>query len=200
MRISFLVFVVIVLFLGSSASFSDDLENAAYFYFPSDPEYLILSYSYHLPTIPPDPTPRVRIYGNGRVVVHRPLYKSSPGDFELQLSNDELDELLRSFEACGWFEATSQSIKMLQNSAREERLKAAGSTPAWFDIGTTEIALHLEEYAASGNPDEGNQLARSILAEKLEMFAEDYPEAREFGELYKCIVRLETFLDRHPAS
>ena len=191
MRVSFLTLTLAVFLLGSSASFSDEPGDNSYFYYPSDPEYLILSYSYHLPTIPPDPTPRVRIYGNGRVVVHRPLYKSSPGDFEIQISNDELDELLRSFESCGWFEATSQSIKMLQHSAREERLKATGSTPAWFDIGTTEVELRLEKYAMSGDPQESNQWSRSILAEELEMFAKDYLEVRELGALYECIAQLE---------
>lgn len=45
----------------------------------------------------PDPTPYIRVYGDGRAVIHRPVYMKDAGDFELQLSPEELENLLATF-------------------------------------------------------------------------------------------------------
>lgn len=45
----------------------------------------------------PDPTPFVRVYPGGRVRIHYPAYMKKAGDYELQLDDAELQELLSSF-------------------------------------------------------------------------------------------------------
>lgn len=45
----------------------------------------------------PDPTPFVRVYPDGRVLVHYPAYMKRAGDYELRLSDEELRDLLGSF-------------------------------------------------------------------------------------------------------
>ncbi|MFT4572124.1 MAG: hypothetical protein ACI8TX_003163 [Hyphomicrobiaceae bacterium] len=41
-----------------------------------------------------DQEPLVQVFASGRLLVHRPSHWKNPGDFETQLSNTELDELL----------------------------------------------------------------------------------------------------------
>ncbi|MCH8148015.1 MAG: hypothetical protein IH987_08490 [Planctomycetes bacterium] len=45
----------------------------------------------------PDPTPFVRVYPGGRVMVHYPAYTKRAGDYSLQLNDEELQALLASF-------------------------------------------------------------------------------------------------------
>jgi hypothetical protein len=44
-----------------------------------------------------DPTPFVRVFGDGRVVVHYPRYMKKAGDYTTTLSQEELEDLLRPF-------------------------------------------------------------------------------------------------------
>ncbi len=45
----------------------------------------------------PDPTPFIRVFGNGKVIIHYPAYMKKAGDYTLQLSQEELDKLLKNF-------------------------------------------------------------------------------------------------------
>ena len=45
----------------------------------------------------PDPAAFVRVYGDGRVLVHRPRYMKKAGDYTVTLSQEELEDLLRPF-------------------------------------------------------------------------------------------------------
>lgn len=45
----------------------------------------------------PDPTPFVRVYPGGRVLVHYPAYTKRAGEYSLQLNERELQALLASF-------------------------------------------------------------------------------------------------------
>lgn len=62
----------------------------------SDKPVLELSYSGGM-IANPDRTPFVRVYGDGRVLIHRPLYMKKAGDYTLKLSQKELDNLLATF-------------------------------------------------------------------------------------------------------
>ncbi len=48
-----------------------------------------------------DPTPLLRLYGDGRARVHYPVYMKRAGDYELQLSTDEMRNLLADLEGEG---------------------------------------------------------------------------------------------------
>ena len=66
--------------------------------YQTEPETLLLELAYEGGMIAnPDPTPFVRVYGNGRVVVHYPDYMKKAGDYELELSEEEIESLLQSF-------------------------------------------------------------------------------------------------------
>ena len=44
-----------------------------------------------------DPAAFVRVYGDGRVLIHRPRYMKEAGDYTVTLSQEELEDLLRPF-------------------------------------------------------------------------------------------------------
>ena len=69
---------------------------------PEEPEEALLELSYQGGMIAnPDPTPFVRVYPGGRVLVHYPVYMKRAGDYSLQLEKEELEALLASFSNDG---------------------------------------------------------------------------------------------------
>lgn len=76
---------------------------------PAEPEDALLELSYEGGMIAnPDPTPFVRVYTNGQVLVHYPAYMKRAGDYTLNLDDDELQALLVSF--------SNDAVLMLQPS------------------------------------------------------------------------------------
>jgi hypothetical protein len=68
--------------------------------------------------------PRLRVYADGRVLIHQPEYRTDAGDWELRLSPQELDELLRQLVAAGvaQFDAAAvQAEKHRQIVARSQQ-------------------------------------------------------------------------------
>ncbi|HEX9768079.1 MAG TPA: hypothetical protein VGA50_02805 [Kiloniellales bacterium] len=73
---------------------SDD----AGFAFSRAPDEVVLQLSYDGGLIEnPDPMPFVRVFGDGRVIVHYPVYMKKAGDYVLRLSDQELESLLATF-------------------------------------------------------------------------------------------------------
>ena len=56
-----------------------------------------------------DDTPLLRIYGDGRVLVHFPVYMRRAGDYGLRLDSTELDGLLQTFVQGGWLISPSSA-------------------------------------------------------------------------------------------
>lgn len=62
--------------------------------FPNDPGYLLISYSLMQESLAVnDEVPLLRIYGDGRVHVHRPEYLKKSGDYQMHLTAGELQTL-----------------------------------------------------------------------------------------------------------
>ena len=58
-----------------------------------------------------DDTPMLRIYGDGRVLVHFPVYMRRAGDYSLQLDPAALNGLLRTFVGGGLVDFNPESVK-----------------------------------------------------------------------------------------
>ena len=58
-----------------------------------------------------DDKPTLRVFGNGRVSVHRPVYMKKSGDFEMQLSDAELVSLMRDLSNNGIMVFDEKKVK-----------------------------------------------------------------------------------------
>jgi len=105
-----------------------------------------------------DPTPLVRIYGDGRVVIFHPSYMKQAGQYEMMMSRDELEDLLLQLTpALMNFDA--QDVKM-KKQASDDLLLASASE--WneitlFDDADAEISVfqvNLESYQPNGKEDQ----------------------------------------------
>jgi len=69
--------------------------DGTYIEYSDDPSALLISFREIFPEFAAqDPTPLVRVYGDGRVVVFHPFYMKQAGRYEMTLSRNELDDLM----------------------------------------------------------------------------------------------------------
>jgi hypothetical protein len=88
----------------------------------------------------------VHVYGDGRVVVHKPRYTRQAGDYTLRLAPGELDALVQSLADAGILDFDEATV------GRAQRAAAARGTPGGTvsfdaDATTTTIELRLDRGA-----------------------------------------------------
>ena len=100
--------------------------------YDTSPTALVLQYTQiHTGLAQNDPTPRLRVYGDGRMLVYFPPYMKRAGTYETYLTPTELDTLLQSLLEQGVLDFDTQS---LQHAVQESRLRARTSPSRFFTI------------------------------------------------------------------
>jgi len=86
--------------------------------FPSDADTVVITYS-EVPDMlgNPDPTPLIRVFGDGEILVHYPKYMKRAGDYQLFLNPGELRKLLLTVSGVIGFDA-----KLAAQVRREEKM------------------------------------------------------------------------------
>ena len=88
------LFLAIVFAAPVMASEPDSYAKAQVEY-SRDPGTVLISFREIFPEFADqDPTPLIRIYGDGRVVVFHPAYMKQAGQYEMMMSRNELEDLL----------------------------------------------------------------------------------------------------------
>ena len=101
-----------------------------------------------------DDTPLLRIYGDGRVLVHVPVYMRRAGDYSLQLDPGELTGLLQSVVEGGLVDFNPASVqnemRQVQGAARQAELRAGGPVTLTSRSDDTLLVLHVRLDAYTG--------------------------------------------------
>ncbi len=102
--------------------------------------------------------PLVRVYGDGLVAVHFPLYHKQAGDYTLRLSPAELDDLIGSLADDGILDFDPLRVRAEQRAAESLRTLQTATGEAEIvtvvmDDTVTEIDVNLETYRP-GDPSE----------------------------------------------
>lgn len=127
-------------------------------------------------------SPSIAIYGDGRVVVHRPAFMKNAGDHVFQLSASELDRLVASLVAKNLPGFDGESARAAKRAALQTRLAArSGAEPVTVrlvhDAPTTVIELHLTSTARAGGID------RTISWYGVKADAREYPDIAAIRDL-----------------
>lgn len=146
----------------------------------------------------PDPTPFVRVYPGGRVLIHYPAYMKKAGDYELQLDDAELQELLSSFADREMLTTESDELEVMAARVRaEEQLL----TPPDDHGVTTVVEIHADSFTETGREDptlleiDRTLTARSLpSAEALEAVVD--PELRRLQLFGRGVRSLEALAER----
>jgi hypothetical protein len=67
-----------------------------------------------------EPTPLLRIFGDGTVKIHFPMYMKRAGDYYLKLSEQELEALVSFLDENGLFDFDAPKIRQLKNEKLRE--------------------------------------------------------------------------------
>ena len=163
--------------------------------YSTDPTTIVLSYQEIVGEFAAHTNvPLLRIYGDGRLLVHRPAFMSNAGDYQTHLSPAELDSLLASIDDAGLPEFDGPGTRRaLKAAARQPDLYYA-SDPSTFVFG-----LNLQEYRPIGTPAGvvAPPLKRSIEWRGLRADARRHPEIVALQKL-AAVERQLHALARHP--
>ncbi len=102
-----------------------------------------------------DDTPLLRIYGDGRVLVHFPVYMRRAGDYGLRLDSTELDGLLQTFVQGGLVDFSVERVREEIRQVRDARRRAALDTGGRLTLTTRSdeavvvIDVRLERYTGA---------------------------------------------------
>lgn len=142
-----------------------------------------------------DLTPMIRIFGDGRILVHYPDYSSKAGDYDGWLQPAELESLLDSLLAKGLASFEPSAVKSLKHSeivrlqkaalvtrTRPDRFMVADATISVFELKLTAVA--------SGEPQ------RNIAWSGLETDALLYPDIEPIRQLRAAELELRALLER----
>lgn len=153
----------------------------------------------------PDAPPLLRIYGDGRALIHLPAGSRRAGDYSLQLAQSELADLLESLSDRGVMTLQPDDISTKIKEALEERAKIQRGPAVRrmiVDDVTTVFEIRLERYAAAGSqapPQADFHSAFSFYA--LQQSAKEFEEVVELQQLAAAereLLRLATREDAVP--
>ena len=168
------------------------------FAYSGDPATVVLSFGEILGAIEdPDPGPSLRVYGDGRVVVHYPDYMKRAGDYSFQLGREEMGGLLRSLIEKEVVEFDEAAARRGLRQAAAARRADPGELFAVSDDATTEIGLRLDRYTPpAGRGPERLGVEKRISWHGLRAQARHYPGVAAIQKLAAARRELVALMER----
>lgn len=167
-----------------------------------DPTALLFSYRDIWPELAnQDPTPLISIFGDGRVLVHYPVYTPKAGEYELWLQPLELKNLLLSLLAKGVATFEPEAVQRLKSSEERQRREVAvgaGSPEVFMVVGdsTSVFELHLTGYQPAGSALISGEVHRTISWLGLGTDAKRYPKIEPIQQLRAAEIESRALLKR----
>lgn len=144
----------------------------------------------------PDPAPLLRVYGDGRVHVHLPVYMKRAGDYELHLPPAELNALIRSLAQDGIIDFDPVAVEQGRQQAIAQQRATAGTLSAISDATETVITVRLDEYQSAPAAAPILKLNRRFAWKNLEQDARRFPQAQAIQRAAAGQQRLRALLAR----
>jgi len=142
------------------------------FDYPRDPAYLVLQYTHTYDMIEnQDTVPFMRVYGDGRVLIHYPVYMKRAGDYQLRLSDAELQQLLTRLDNAGILNLTTKAGESVQTQINA----AATGLHEVSDDTKTIIETHVSRISPTLNGTYAGQINTRVVMDNVEARASMYP-------------------------
>ena len=153
-----------------------------------DPGTIVLEYG-HLHDDPDkqDPLPLIRIYGDGLVWVHYPVYTERAGDYEFRLERKQVRRLIREIRREGLLEF-DRARTLEQRAALQAEPDSSAAAVDTF------VRIRLERYAGQTDFD------KSIVWTDVDADALAFPGLRPVQSLARLEQRLHALIDNRPLS
>ena len=143
-----------------------------------------------------DPTPLIRIYGDGRVLVHYPVYMQRAGDYELQLTRQELRQLLVSMAQQGVVDFNPENAAA-EKRAVMQQLAQRGEVAYVSDAAETVMDIRLTRYKPAGGFTTSLNLQKTVRWNNVAQEARLFPTLSSVGGLANAERQIRGLLDRN---
>jgi len=180
------VTLILLLLLNGPEQLVSETRKSEQFSYPVAADFLVLERRSVVPLTPGTDGPWTRIYGDGRVEVHRPSYMKDGGDYQAWLSLADVDALLKRVDKAGLMVFDTQAVKKKYIEAERRRLEASGEVPVVLDAGTDRLTIRLESYG-SENSSGQEIFVKTISWTALPRVVEWYPEIDELKALNNLV-------------
>ncbi|MEM1178262.1 MAG: hypothetical protein AAGM22_07965 [Acidobacteriota bacterium] len=149
-----------------------------------------------------DPTPLLRLYGDGSVHVHVPIYMKGAGTYRMSMSDAALEALLSSLASHGVLDFEHDRVVAAKDVAEQSRHARDGSWIHISDTSWTLIRVRLDRYDPQGTGLDAGPLDRQIRWPDVDWHAEHYPNVAAISglaEAQRTLVALIDSAKRTPA-
>jgi hypothetical protein len=192
--------LLLAAFLLTSPPSGVSSSEAPVIHYPAAADFQVLEIRLAIPLTPDAREgPAVRIYGDGRVVQHRPSYMKGSGDYEAWISHADLDRLLRFVAERGVMAFDPERVKDQQFAAARDRVAATGSEPVIADAPTTILNIDLEAFAPAG-AEHTQDYAKTVVWYALDEVVSWYPDVVALKNLHEVASVLWSLGERAEAA
>jgi hypothetical protein len=140
-----------------------------------------------------DDMPSVKVFGDGRVLVHYPVYMKKAGDYEMQLSDKELADLLQGMSGNGIIDFEENKVKQqMRDEKKSARLR--GELYAVSDAVETSIVINLDEYQKNPSSPKIKNLKKHFRWENIEHDASRYRNSKEIVRANDSVSQLKNLM------
>ena len=133
-----------------------------------------------------DDRPTFQVYGDGRVLVHYPVYMKMAGDYEMQLEEAELIDLLHSLSDNGVMDFDEKKHKAGRRSEKQS-LKVKGQYYAISDIVETVVEIRLDEYQKNTSSKKIRNFYKKFKWDNLEQDAKRFKNIKVLAQSNKSV-------------
>lgn len=145
-----------------------------------------------------DTTPRLRVYGDGRVYVHFPSYMKKAGDYDLQLSSEELNELLHILAGNGIMDFDATATRQERRQMETMHRLATGTVTHISDATDTIVNIRLDGYQRTANSPPINAFRKQFYWRNLISDSRRFPQSASIVNAARATARLQA-LCNHPS-
>lgn len=152
---------------------AESLAQAPVVGFDAAPTTRVLRFSREHERLVGRDAPSLEVFGDGRVVAHRPSYMLQPGDHEWRLGPGELQGLIAALAADGLLDYNEDEV---ERGKRDFRATEARAGRAWTVTDETRTILEIDliSYDARGGAAIG-RVRKTIRGHNLQLDSEHMP-------------------------
>lgn len=167
--------------------------------YPHNPNYLVLQFSRKYDLLANgDNTPILRLYGDGRLLIHHPRGSKKAGDYILWLTPNEVQQLLAKLDRLGVMKMTARSGESVQT-----RLQAATTGGQLFEISDAThsiVEVHVTRVNRGLNGVFAEPVNNRVQMSNVLELAPHHPEIPELQAMAGAEKLFEVLLERKDAK
>lgn len=163
--------------------------------YPRNADFVVIEYTQIDTMIKgADPVPLLRIYGDGTVAVHLPAYMKRAGDYEMRLSDGQLQQLLTSLEQKSILNLNSEKVTQLKQQAVLNRIQQSKTLVERSDDTYSVIKVRLSNYIPASTGVASSDFTHSVSLKNLKWSTRSYPDVPQLKSAAEAEDELSGYL------